>query len=100
MPNPHEAWEIADTTCRGIAEVFNAYGAAVRAEPIARDYTSHWGFFPTLNGRVVPHSIPLFVEKATGRVLSYGEVPAGTYPEYVGPTPKITWSDSIPVTAE
>lgn len=84
--------------CRGIAEVFNAYGAAVRAQPIARDYNSHWGFFPTLNGRVISHSVPCFVEKATGHVLSYSEVPTGTYADYVGANPKITWSDSVPIT--
>lgn len=99
MTNAHDAWQLADTTCRGIAEVFNAYGTSVRAEPIARDYTSHWGFFPTLDGQVVAHSVPLFVEKTTGRVLAYGTVPHGSYSDYIGPNPKIGWSESVPIAA-
>lgn len=99
MINAHDSWQLANVACRRIGAVFNAYGAAVKAEPIARDYTSHWGFFPILEGRVVGHSTPVFVEKITGSVLPYGTVPRGNYTDYLSPDPKIAWSRSVPIVA-
>jgi hypothetical protein len=100
VPNARDAWQIADAACRGIAEAFNAYGQAVRAEPVARDYVSHWGFLPTLGGRLIPHSVPLFVDKATGQVLSYGTVPRGGYADYIEPDARITSTSAVCIQTE
>lgn len=91
---PQEAWQRASFE---LLRLSPAYAEAVEAEPIARDYGDHWGFFPTQNGSPVPDSVPIFVDKATGTVLTYGSTPEGGFLDYIGPEPAIPPLDSIPV---